>query len=176
MDPTMKRFALIFPWLVALAVPAWAGKAHEHGAARLDIAAEAGTLNLSLDTPLDGLLGFERAPRSDAEKRAVEKLVATLRAADALFVIDPAAQCRLASVELSSAALGLGPVAAGPSDGHGDLEAEFGFRCQGAPAFVEVGLFKAFPRMARLDVQTATPKGQRKQVLKRPARRIDLAP
>ena len=171
----MKRFALLLPWLLALAVSAWAGKAHEHGAARLDIAAEAGTLNLSLDTPLDGLLDFERAPRNDAEKRAVEKLVATLRAADALFAVDPAAQCRLVSVELSSAALGLGLAAAGPSDGHGDLEAEFAFRCQGAPAFVEVGLFKAFPRLARLDVQTATARGQRRQVLKRPASRIDLA-
>lgn len=171
----MRPLALIVPWLFALAVPAWAGQAHEHGAARLDVAAEAGTLNLSLDTPVDNLLGFERAPRNDAERRAVEKLVATLRAADTLFAFDTTAGCSLASVELRSATLGLGPAATGPSDGHGDLEAEFGFRCRGAPAYVKVGLFEAFPRLARLDVQTATAKGQRKLVLRRPASRIDLA-
>jgi Protein of unknown function (DUF2796) len=170
----MKRLALALALFVAST--AWAGKAHVHGAATLDIAVEATGLTLSLDTPLDGLLGFERAPRTDAERRAAEQAIATLRAADSLFTIDPAAQCRMASVELVSAALKLGPAAAAAKDdGHGDLEAEFTFSCQSAPAFVEVGLFKAFPRMTRLDVQTATAKGQRKLSLKRPAQRIELA-
>lgn len=172
----MKQFTLALALFAAsTGSTAWAGKAHVHGAATLDIAVEATSLTLSLDTPLDGLLGFERAPRNDAERRAAEQAIATLRAAGTLFSIDPAAQCRIASVELVSAALKLGPaVAAAKDDGHGDLEAEFRFSCQSAPAFVEVGLFKAFPRMGRLDVQTATPQGQRKLVLKRPAQRIDL--
>lgn len=168
--------ALVFATLNALiAAPALAGQAHEHGAAKLDIAVEAGRLSIALETPLDGLLGFERAPRSAAEQRAADTLVATLKAADTLFRIDPAAQCRLGSVTLVSAALKLGPAAAGPDDGHGDLDAEFEFACQAAPAFVEVGLFKAFQRLARLDVQTATARGQRKQVLVRPASRVDLS-
>jgi len=170
----MKR--ALFALALACASAAWAGKPHVHGAATLDVAVEATGLSLALDTPLDGLLGFERAPRNDAERRAAEQAIATLRAADTLFTVDPAAQCRLASVELVSAALKLGPAAApAKDDGHGDLEAEYTFSCQSAPAFVEAGLFKAFPRMARLDVQTATPKGQRKLVLKRPAQRIDLS-
>lgn len=170
----MKR--LLFALALACTPAAWAGKAHVHGAATLDIAVEATSLTLSLDTPLDGLLGFERAPRSDAERRAADQAIATLRAADTLFTIDPAAQCRMASVELLSAALKLGPAAAAAKDDdHGDLEAEFTFSCRSAPAFVEVGLFRAFPRMGRLDVQTATPKGQRKLSLKRPSQRIDLS-
>lgn len=168
----MKKILLLLALTVTL--PAWAGKAHEHGAARLDVALEGTTLTLALDTPLDGLLGFERAPRSEAEKRAAEKAVATLRAADALFTTDPAAGCALASVTLESAPLKLGNAPAAKNDGHGDLEGEFVFRCQAAPVFVDAGLFKAFPRMSRLDVQVAAPKGQRKLVLKRPAQRIDL--
>lgn len=168
----MKRTALLLT--LVLALPAWAGKAHEHGVARLDLAVEGTTLTLALDTPLDGLLGFERAPRSEAEKRAAEKAVATLRAADALFTIDPAAQCALGSVNLVSAPLKLGAAAPAKDDGHGDLEGEFVFRCQSVPAFVDAGLFKAFARMTRIDVQVAAPKGQRKLVLKRPAQRIDL--
>lgn len=159
----------------AIATPVRAGKAHEHGAARLDIAVEAGRLVISLESPLDGLLGFERAPRSAAEQRAVESMVATLKAADTLFRIDPAAQCRPGPVSLSSAPLKLGEASAAADDGHGDLDADFEFTCKSAPAFVEVGLFKVFPRLARLDVQTATAKGQRKLVLVRPAQRVDLA-
>jgi hypothetical protein len=154
----------------------WAAKPHEHGAARLDVALEAGKLSIGLETPLDGVIGFEHAPRTDAERQTVDKAVAALKAADKLFVVDPAAQCSLGTVELVSAPLGLGAAPGGkPDDGHGDLDASFEFSCKSAPAFIDVALFTAFPRMARLDVQTATPKGQRKQVLKRGAQRINLA-
>lgn len=160
--------------LVATAASAWAGKAHEHGVARLDVALEGRTLTIAIETPLDGLLGFERAPRTDAEKHAADTAIATLRAADALFGVDPAAQCKAVSVELSSAALQLGSAKAEKDDGHADLDGEFTFRCQVAPAWLDTGLFKAFPRLARLDVQVAAPKGQRKLVLKRPSQRIEL--
>jgi hypothetical protein len=168
----MKTIALCLA--LATALPAWAGKAHEHGVARLDVAVDGGTLTIALDTPLDGLLGFERAPRSEAEKRAADQAVATLRAADKLFAIDPAARCTLAAVELESAPLKLGAAMPAKDDGHGDLEGTFTFQCQAAPAFVDAGLFQAFPRLSRIDVQVATAKGQRKQVLKRPAQRIEL--
>ncbi len=168
----MKRSALLLA--LACALPAWAGRAHEHGAARLDVALDGTTLTLALSTPLDGLLGFERAPRNDAEKRTAEQAVATLRAAGTLFVTDPAASCTLASVTLESAPLNLGRATAAQGDGHGDLDGEFVFRCRAAPAFVDAGLFKAFARLARIDVQVAAPRGQRKLVLKPPARRIEL--
>ena len=56
----MKRTALLFA--LACSLPAWAGKAHEHGAARLDVAVDGGTLTIALDTPLDGLLVETDAP------------------------------------------------------------------------------------------------------------------
>lgn len=170
----MRRF-LLCAACAALIPAAWAGKAHEHGVVRLDIAVEHATLSIALESPLDSLLGFERAPRTAAERQSVQAMAATLKAAANLFRIDPAAGCSLSRAELSSAALKLGAAAPRPDDGHGDLDGDFEFTCRAAPAFVDVALFAAFPRMSRIDVQTATARGQRKLALKRPAQRVELA-
>jgi hypothetical protein len=160
-----------------LSGPAWAAPAHEHGVARLDVAVDPGHVVLDLDAPLDSLLGFEHAPRTDAESEKVKAVVARLRAADALFRVDSAAGCKLAAVELVSAPLQLGPPAAAPiKEGHGDLAAHIEFQCkEGARAgFVELGLFEAFPALQRIEMQVAGPKGQMKATLRRPASRLAL--
>jgi hypothetical protein len=167
-------------WLGCLALPALAqAQAHQHGVLTLDIAIEARMLTLQMESPLDNLVGFERGPRNDAERKRVDAMVARLEAAQALFTIDPAAQCTLANVELNSAVLKIGPAqgARGAThDEHADIDARIEFACQEAAraAFIDVGLFEAFAGMKRIDVQVATPKGQFKRTLKRPARRISL--
>ncbi|MFO1271179.1 MAG: DUF2796 domain-containing protein [Rubrivivax sp.] len=163
-------FALGLAPLLACA----AGKAHVHGVARLDIAVEAKKITLQLESPLDNLLGYERAPRTDAERKQADALVARLKAAGTMFRIDPAAQCTLAHVELASSALKLGQP--DPSEeGHADIDGSFEFDCTDATraAFVEVGLFE-FARLQRIEVQVAAPQGQFKRDLQRPAQRISL--
>ena len=153
------------------------GRPHVHGAATLGVVIEAGRVTVQLETPLDGLLGFERAPRTDAEKRRATAAVATLRGADALFRFTPAAGCASASVELSSAALGLGQGDPGEAHaGHADLDGTFVFQCTDTTRLteVDVGLFKAFPGMQRLQVQVAAARGQFKRDLTRPAQRVSL--
>jgi hypothetical protein len=175
---TLRAFALVLVSTLAFAgSAAWAAKPHQHGVARLDVAVEPGKVTIDLDTPLDNLLGFERAPRSDDERRRADAAVATLKAADKLLRIDPAAQCIVARVTLDSAALQLGtPDPKAAAEGHADLDASFEFACKGgAPSFVEIGLFEAFARLQRIEIQTATAKGQNKAVLKRPANRIGLS-
>ena len=176
-----------------IAAPSWAAGAHEHGVARLDIGVEPQRVSLAFTSPLDNLLGFERAPRSDAERQAAAAAVARLRDAGALFRIDTKAGCEPARVTLSSEALGLGassanggagPAAAAgnavptkPAGGdHADLDADFEFRCRAGAqaAFVEVGLFEAFPRLQRLELQIVTPRGQMKATLRRPNSRVAL--
>ena len=155
-----------------------AGHAHEHGVVKLDIAIEAGKLTVQMESPLDNLVGFERAPRTDAERKQVDATVARLKAAGALFKIDPAAGCTLASVELMSAPLKLGkPEPGAVDDGHADLDGDFEFSCKDSAraSFIELGLFSAFSGMQRIDVQIATPKGQFKRTLQRPASRINLS-
>jgi hypothetical protein len=168
----------LLPWTMTLllaSTAALAGKAHEHGIARLDVAVEPTRVTLLLEMPLDSLVGFEREPRTDAEKTQVEAALAKLRAAGDLVHIDPAAGCTPGKVTLESAALGLGGVAS--KDGHDDLDASIEFLCKDGnkAGFVEVGLFDAFARLQRVDVQAVTRRGQLKATLKRPTTRVPLA-
>jgi len=157
--------------------PAAANHAHEHGIVKLDIAIEPGQLSLQMESPLDNLVGFERAPRTDAERQTAAAAVARLQAADALFKIDPAAGCTLKNVTLRSAALKLGAPEAGAADnGHADLDGDFEFSCKNSAlaSYIDHGLFSAFSGVQRIDVQIAAQKGQAKRSLKRPAARIPL--
>lgn len=175
--PLLQRAFILFVVVLSASGPALAAKTHQHGTARLDIAVDAGRVSIVLDTPLDNLLGFERAPRTDAEREQADAAVALLRDAGRLFRIDPAAGCTLARVELVSAVLKLGGGGDAPArDEHADLEGRFDFDCRqgGRAAHVEVGLFAAFKGLQRLELQVVTPKGQMKATLVRPASRVAL--
>lgn len=172
--------AAIASTLVAASAGA-AGRAHEHGVVRLDIAIEGQRVSLHMSTPVDNLMGFERAPQSATERQRAEAAIARLRAADTLFRFDTAARCRLDKVELSSAVLKLGPDAAAAAPhstaaAHADLEGRFDFECQDMPSLrvLELGLYTAFRGMQRIDVQVAGPQHQLKHTLKRPASRVPL--
>jgi hypothetical protein len=173
---TSSGFALALAMAAALAaacvLPAQAQHqhAHVHGQLTLDVAVDGPTVVIAMQSPLDNLVGFERAPRTDAEKKSAENAVAQLRTADKLFTIDPAANCKLGPVELRSSALGLGKPDAAEAAGHADLDATFSFNCTSAAAakFIDVNLFSAFKGMRQIDVQVATAQGQFKRQLKRP--------
>lgn len=162
--------------LAGAALPSGAAP-HVHGAAQLDVATEPRRISLQLRSPLEALLGFERAPRSAAERRLADTVLARLKAADGLFKVDPAAGCRPGEVEIDADALAPRATATRPGDGHADLEASFSFDCDDASkaAYLDVGLFDAFARMQRIDVQLVTPRGQSKRMLQRPAKRIALS-
>ncbi|WP_083745482.1 DUF2796 domain-containing protein [Variovorax sp. KK3] len=167
--------ALAFTGLAAtmpLAASAQA-RAHVHGQIKLDIAIEGPTVVIEMESPLDNFVGFEHAPKTDAEKKAAADAVAQLRAADQLFKIDPAANCKLGPVTLRSAALGLGKAEAG-AEGHADLDGSFAFNCTKATdaKFIELGLFNAFKGLRQVDAQIVTPDGQSKRSLKRPNARL----
>ena len=80
----MKTMRLILSCLFALAMipAAWAAPAHVHGEAKLEIVVDGGEFAIRFESPLDGLLGFERAPRTAAEKQAVQTMKATLEDAE----------------------------------------------------------------------------------------------
>ena len=170
---TLLQTALFALCLTPLLVNA-AGKAHVHGVATLDIAVEARKITVQLESPLDNLLGYERAPRTDIERKQANAMVARLETANAMFRIDPAAQCVPGKVLLVSAALKLGQPNPSAAD-HADIDGTFEFTCADATkaAFIDVGLFE-FKRLQRLNVQVAAPQGQFKRDLKRPASRILL--
>jgi hypothetical protein len=165
---------------LALGLPAsvQAHKAHQHGFGKLEIAVAPDGIEIRLDAALDGFVGFERAPRTDAERQRVRDAEARLRDGAAMFAIDPAAGCTLQAVTLQASVLGWGEAAAAAPQGeHADLEAEYRFQCTDAAraGFIQTALFETFNRLRRVEVQTVTPRGQGKVELRRPNARITLA-
>ena len=163
--------AALFAAAPFLSAQAQQQHAHVHGQLKLDVAVDGPTVVIDMESPLDNIVGFERAPKTDAEKKTDEDAVAQLRAADKLFVVDPAANCKLGPVDLRSGALGLGNPDPAEPVGHADLDATFSFNCTNAAAakFIDVNLFGAFKGLRQIDSQIATAQGQFKRQLKRPA-------
>lgn len=75
--------------------------AHEHGVARLDVAVDGGTLELALEGPGDGFVGFEHAPESAEDRAAFARAEAQLKQGAALFALPAAAGCTLAAAEVA---------------------------------------------------------------------------
>jgi len=181
MTQTLRTWFAALMIVGALASPAaLAAGAHSHGVARLDVAVDGATITLRLHSPLDSLLGFERAPRNDAERGQVRAMAQALRSGRP-FVPTAAARCRLDRVELASPALApellgeSGAAAAGRlPDDHAELDGTFVYRCEDAErlAAIDVMLFDHFKKLGRVDVQLAGPKGQSAMKLNSRARQI----
>jgi len=134
--------------------------AHVHGAAALEVALDQGSLSITLDSPLDNLLGFEHAPRTDRQKQAAKALADTLRRGDVLFGLPAAAKCTLKDVQLQAPVLGLGQGEAGGE--HASLQADYLFACAAPAALngIDVNLFDRFRGLHKLDARVAGPRGQ----------------
>lgn len=163
------------------AATATAQHAHVHGVARLEVAIDGQRVSLRLESPLESLLGFERAPRTDKEKVAVRSMAERLARPDALFALTAAARCTAGPALVDAPVVGLAgkpgadaqTVAPGKAGldgakkgaepGHAELAAQFVFQCGDAARLqgVEVRLFEVFRGLRQLDVQAVTPRGQK---------------
>lgn len=167
-------------------------QAHVHGNVELAVAIEGPAIVIEMRAPLDSIVGFERAPRNDVEKNTVDQAVSRLRAADHLFKLDPAGNCKLGPVAFDAPVLGLGASAAAPAapaasattksgekeEEHAELVGSFAFNCTSAEQvkFIELDLFQAFSRMRQIDAEIVSAEGQHKRSLKRPATRLTWTP
>lgn len=154
----------VFLLAACLGAAAQASEPHVHGLARLMVSLDGQVLTIALSSPLDNLAGFEHAPRTDAQKAALEKMVATLEQPAALFLATPAAGCAPASTHIESPVLERHDHerhdhAHSHAHDHADLYAEFTFHCEHPDrlANLTVKLFEAFPRLARIDAEAALP-------------------
>ncbi|WP_396266932.1 DUF2796 domain-containing protein [Ideonella sp.] len=156
-----------------------AHKAHVHGEMKLLVTVEGAQLSVSAEVPLDNLLGFERAPRSEAERQAAAAVLARWQdpvKAPALLAPSPQAQCSVSQAKVMAPVL-QGPAGAAAQAEHAELEASYTWTCQSpaALASLEVALWAAYPRVSRIEVLVAGPKGQHKTVLKRPRQTVSLS-
>jgi hypothetical protein len=147
--------------------------AHQHGAASLQVSVEGRALQITFEGPADNLLGFEHAPRSEAQRQTVARAEQQLKQPVLLFAIPPAAACQPqpAQVEMKLPAQGSGET-------HSEIEVEWRWECAKPDALAHVdagGLFKNFPRLKQLKVQVVTAQGQRTAVLKPGAARLKIA-
>ncbi len=78
---------------IALALQA--GQAHVHGSWSMLAAQEGKQLQITITGPLEDVLGFEHAPKTDAEREAVEAFEAKILKQPPLVVPDTDAQCSL---------------------------------------------------------------------------------
>lgn len=142
--------------------------AHVHGQGELEIVQDGNGLFISLYSPLENVLGFERAPKTDAERVKARRVTSLLKA-NGLFAFSPDAQCKRTGYKLYSDILN--PHSHGPaddhqhhndSDGHSDFRAAYEFECQN-PAklkLIEVRAFRQFPGFEKIEVQALFPSGQ----------------
>jgi hypothetical protein len=168
----------VIPSLIGVPITsAHESTAHVHGRATLEVAIEGGSVQVNLDSPLDSLVGFERAPRNEKERQLVREMSRKLRQSDHTFVFTPQSQCRLESVQFESAVIEPGLLAADSDfnvgknldrsstnspDVHSELSATWHFQCAVPESLqgIKVSLFQHFPSLKRIDAAVVGPKGQ----------------
>lgn len=143
--------------------------AHVHGVGRVNLVLEGGDIHLELVSPAAGIVGFEHAPRSEADHAALDRAVAALKSGDRLFQFNSGAGCRMENVSITSSlreaergthkreerADSARKAHAHESENHADIEAAYHFDCAN-PAGLDqltVELFATFPGTERLIVQ-----------------------
>lgn len=154
------------------------GHAHVHGIASLQVAVDGSTLTLRLRTPLENLVGFEHAPQTEQQKKAIADMEQSLRMPESHFGPTTAAGCAPVATKLDSPFPAAGKTEKGRSadqaqaaarkdgkerDVHAELSVEFVLRCQNPDRLqgIEVKLFDRFRKLRRVDVELAGPRGQK---------------
>lgn len=84
----------------ALAAPSQAAEAHVHGLAQLQVALDNGQVDLIFTSPAANIVGFEHAPKDDAQRKAVADAAEYLES-QPLFVAD-GTSCTLKEASVSS--------------------------------------------------------------------------
>lgn len=142
--------------------------AHVHGVAELNIAQEGNQLFIELVSPAANIVGFEHAPRNDAQHQQVKKAVETLKRGGALFKFSAGARCAQDEVEVESDLLRHSKHGHHDHKGHknenthGEFSASYGFTCGNMEQLtsLDVKLFSLFDHMETINVQLITQRRQ----------------
>ena len=74
-------------------------EAHEHGHGTLDIVVEGEELVIELRIPAVNVVGFEHAPKDDAEREAVRRALVPFADAASVLVVSAEAKCEVEAAE-----------------------------------------------------------------------------
>lgn len=151
--------------------------AHVHGQANVDLAVDGPVLELALTAPGLGILDFERAPASEAERAALAKALGIFKAGT--WVATPAAAgCRREDAQGS--AEGFSAAVPAPTDGehrHAGFTASVRLRCSQPAAlrWVDITLPTEFSGLHQVVVNALGPNGQSRSELTACQQRVELA-
>jgi hypothetical protein len=156
--------------------------AHVHGQGKLNIAVEAGRLEIELEAPAADIVGFEHAARTKQQRASIAKARAALLKPLALFRMPAAAGCRVVSAKVKHEVEGDAHGHAHGKDhehgakrpdssqtkgdadraSHAEFHAEYRLACKApaALATIEFEYFKTFGGAQALEVNLVSPKGQ----------------
>jgi uncharacterized protein YfcZ (UPF0381/DUF406 family) len=129
-------------------------KAHDHGAAEINIAVEGKTAQVEIHAPAMGVVGFEYIPTTAADKKKQADALAKLKAnAASIVMFDAAAGCKVSAANAK--------VEQEEAD-HAEVDADFNFACAQPLAGTKIsfGMTKAYPAFASVKVQVIGASGQ----------------
>jgi hypothetical protein len=115
------------------------------------------------------VLGFEHAPRTEAEKAIVRDKAAWLRAGKGLASFPPAADCRFERATIEEPTWKAG-------ESHADYEAQLFYRCRQPEqlAWLQANLLSGLPNLREAKVNVVTPARQGSQSVTSATARIAL--
>lgn len=160
--------------------PLFAQHAHEHGVARLGLVQSGTEVGVEWSGPLDTVVGFEHAPATPEQEKALADATERLRNPATVVSLPAAAGCRLmsANVAMPFQAEDAEAHAEGEHEHeheheaehdddamhgeHADLIVTYDFECQHPEALkqVQVTAFTSFERLQRLDAAALTDASQ----------------
>jgi hypothetical protein len=142
-------------------------KAHVHGVAALSLAMDGAKGELEIEIPAEGVVGFERAPRTAVEKKAVDDALNSFRTrVNELVVLPAASACKLTLREADVHR-------EGPQ--HAEFHARYEVSCAKPLAGeVRFGVTKVFPRTREVNVTFVDGDRQQGVRIKADARSLKL--
>ena len=142
-------------------------KAHAHGQGELELAIEKGRIQGTLRVPMESLLGFEHAPKTDAQRAQVAALRKLLENPNNIVAPPANAVCQVTE-SVAESALFSGTV----KGGHSELAYTFGWDCAKPDQLTSLGLpvFASHKRLKQLEVSLVV-NGQQSAMRRNPKSR-----
>lgn len=161
---------------------------HVHGAVTLNLAIEGNSLAVELEAPAINVVGFEREPRTEAERASAAAAAAWLSSGSALLGVPKAAGCRRDSAQLQAPTWSTSGKDADhdhdhdhahdheAGEDHADYRASARYTCRNpeALAWVEVWGLRKLLEVSSMTINIVTPTGQKSVTAVKPDERVAL--
>ncbi|WP_297810089.1 DUF2796 domain-containing protein [uncultured Methylophaga sp.] len=143
-------------------------EAHVHGEAALNLVIDGQTLLVEFISPMENLLGFEHAPKTEQQKQSYQQLLRQLAGYRSLFSI-PGGQCQLTDQHHK-------PPFNDASGKHAEWQGEYHLSCDELEQAdrLQPEIFSAFPGVEKLTVQLISTKGQSQFILSKDSDPVPL--